>query len=398
MSVATIDSPAAQASSQRRISPKLRWALVLAVLAAIVAVWIFALMRRATEVTTVAVERGRIEETVVNTRAGTVRSRLRARLSPEIGGRVSALPLREGDRVQEGEIVLQIDSTLEKRRLELSLGEERVAKAQVKQACLAASQAERERTRIEQLAADRIVSDEAQERATSQAEQLEAVCEASRARLAESSSAVALSRENLEKTSLRAPFDGVIAEISVEVGEWTTPSPPALPVPPVIDLLSPEHLYVAAPIDEVDVGRLEVGQTARVVVDSHRDQVFEGRVTRIAPFVLDLEAQNRTVEVEVELEELPAEHAVRLLPGTSADVEILVQSSEGLRIPTAALYDDGTVLVSKEGRLERRTIEVGLRNWRFVEVNDGVREGERIVASFEGDALEPGARVKEAER
>ena len=67
--------------------------------------------------------------------------------------------------------------------------------------------------------------------------------------------ALVAARVNLEKTVLRAPFDGVVAEVTTEVGEWITPSPPGLPIPPVIVLLDAGATYVSAPMDEVDVGK-----------------------------------------------------------------------------------------------------------------------------------------------
>jgi HlyD family secretion protein len=113
-----------------------------------------------------------------------------------------------------------------------------------------------------------------------------------------------------------APFAGVVAEVSIEAGEWTTPSPPGLPIPPVIDLIDISSLYVSAPMDEVDSARIRTGQTVRVTVDSHPGRSFPGHVRRVAPYVLDLEAQNRTVEIEVVLEIL----ALPRCSGTSADV------------------------------------------------------------------------------
>ena len=100
-----------------------------------------------------------------------------------------------------------------------------------------------------------------------------------------------------------APFPGVVAEVSTEVGEWVTPSPPLLTSPAVVDLIDPTSLYVSAPMDEVDSARIRAGQIAKLTVDSQPGQVFGARVARVAPYVLDVEAQNRTVEIEVELDD-----------------------------------------------------------------------------------------------
>src|SRR3990172_11472062 len=119
-------------------------------LAALVALVALAVLARLTvfapervAVRTVAVERGRVEETVTNSRAGTVKARRRAKLSPEVGGRVVALPHRQGERVSADEPVLEIDSVLQRSRLDLARREHQAASAQSVQSCLGAERAAR---------------------------------------------------------------------------------------------------------------------------------------------------------------------------------------------------------------------------------------------------------------
>jgi len=145
------------------------------------------------------------------------------------------------------------------------------------------------------------------------------------------------------------------------------------------------------PMDEVDAGRLKFGQPARVTVDSHPGQHFPGQVTRIASYVLDVETQNRTVEIEVELEPpVPG-----LLPGTSTDVEVILDAHDDvLRVPTAAVLAGDHVLVVEDGRLVDRKIRPGLRNWDFVEVLSGLAAGDRAVTSLDRPEVKAGARVE----
>ncbi len=128
----------------------------------------------------------------------------------------------------------------------------------------------------------------------------------------------------------------------------------------------------------MDAERIGIGQAVRVTVDSRADQTFEGSVSRVAPYVLDVLEQNRTVEVEVELSNPQA--MVGVLPGTSADVELILErTDDALRIPASAVAEGGKVLVLEDGILSERVIEVGLRNWRFAEVVRGLDEGEKVV-------------------
>jgi HlyD family secretion protein len=214
------------------------------------------------------------------------------------------------------------------------------------------------------------------------------------AEVARSRAAQALARVELEKTALVAPFDAVVAEVSVELGEWVTPSVPLMAAPDVIDALDPSSIYVSAPMDEVDSRLLRPGLPARVTLDSVPGRSFPARVTHLAPFVLDVEKQNRTVEIEVELDD--AAFAATLLPGTSADVEVILEVRESvLRIPTHALLEGGRVLVLADGRAQARRLELGVRNWDWSEVVSGLAAGERVVTSLERDGVVPGAEVEE---
>jgi HlyD family secretion protein len=206
---------------------------------------------------------------------------------------------------------------------------------------------------------------------------------------------VALARAQLDKTVLRAPFDGIVADTFIEVGEWTSPSPPALPIPPVLDLIDTRSIYVSAPMDEVDSGRIRKGQTARVSVDSKPGKHFAARVVEVAPYVMDRLEQNRTVEIELELED--AQVAPSLLPGTSADAEVILSAREGvLRVPSSALLEGGKVLVLEGDTLVERTLQTGLRNWDLTEVAGGLREGERVVVSLDRPEIKAGARARVA--
>lgn len=326
------------------------------------------------------VELGRVEETVTNSRAGTVKARRRAKLSPESGGQVIAIPFREGEKVLRGDILLRIEDSLQRARLALSERDLDALAAEQRRACLEAERAGRELDRNRRLAQEEIVSKDLLDQVESLKRTSDAACDAARAGVARAEANISLMRAELEKTIIRAPFDGIIADVATEVGEWTTPSPPALPVPPILDLLDPSSLYISAPMDEVDSARITVDQPARVTIDSHRDRVFDGHVIRIAPFVLDIEAQNRTVEIEVELN---AGDTV-FLPGTSADVEIILSVRRDVRrIPTAALMEGRRVLVLDGSELVERQVETGLRNWDFTEVVVGLEEGELVVTSLD---------------
>lgn len=378
-----------------------RWLIRIAVVAVLIAAG-FAL--RATvlrpdpiEVNAASLSKGRVEETVTNTRAGTVKARRRAQLAPEVGGRVVAIAHREGDRVQAGEVLMRLDASVTQAQVSLSRRELQAIEAQRQQTCVAAERARRELGRISRLAKEGIVSADLLDEAQTAAQSTEASCRAARAAVEQARAAVELSSRRADQLVIRAPFDGILADLSVELGEYTTPSPPGMPIPPVMDLIDPGSIYVSAPMDEVDSARIAPGQPVRVTIDAYPGRAFPGRVTRVAPYVLDREEQNRTVEIEVALSDSEGPDAVRLLPGTSADVEVILQAREDvLRVPTPALLEGGKVLVVKDGKLEERAVRTGLRNWDWTEVLEGLAPGDQVVTSLDKPEIKAGAEVKVA--
>ncbi|MGH9366190.1 MAG: efflux RND transporter periplasmic adaptor subunit [Thermoanaerobaculia bacterium] len=336
--------------------------------------------------------RGRVEETVSNSKAGTVRSRRRATLSSEVGGRVAQLPARKGARVRRGEVLMRVASADYRAQVSLQEGALGAARAASAESCRSAELAERELARNRELARERLVSAEILDQLQTRYLGAAAACEAARARVRQAEAALEAARVNLEKTVLRAPFDGIVADVTTEVGEWITPSPPGLPIPPVIVLLDDQAIYVSAPMDEVDVGKVRVGQPVRITLDAYPGRTLAGRVTRVAPYVQDVEEQNRTFEIEAEFED--ARFARSLPPGISADVEVIQGARDGvLRIPSDALMEGGKVLVVRDGKLASRTVRTGLKNWQFVEVVDGLEAGEPVVVSLDRAGVREGARV-----
>ena len=368
-----------------------RFLIVAAIVVVIVVLKVTVLREKPIPIQVVTVERGTVEETVTNSRAGTVRARRRAKLSPEFGGQVIEIPYREGEQVRQGAVMLRMEDSLQRARLVLAEREVEASRAERERVCLQAERAGRELERTQRLADEEIISEDLLDRIESVKLEAEAACSAATANVARAQASVALAQTELEKTIVRAPFDGIVAEVATEVGEWTTPSPPALPVPPVLDLLDPTSVYISAPMDEVDSARMRQNQPTRVTVDSHRDETFPGHVSRVAPYVLDLEAQNRTVEIEVELED----HQELFLPGTSADVEVILDTREQvLRLPTAAIIEGDKVLVFEDGMLTERRFEPGLRNWDFTEVAAGLDEKDQIVISLDRAEVKAGAQAE----
>jgi HlyD family secretion protein len=371
--------------------------LILSIIAGVVAIaLLFAWLTRPEPVAVrvEVVDRGTVQDTVANTRAGTIEACRRAGISPRLGGQIDLMPVSEGDVVEAGQILMAFWNDDLRARARLAESELQASEARREQACIVADRAAREAARQRRLGTQNLASEEAIDNAESQALAQQAACTAARAAVEVSRAQLEVAEAALDQTQLRAPFPGVVAEVNGEVGEFVTPSPVGIPTPPAVDLMDISCLYVSAPIDEVDAPAIRVGMPANIALDAFGDRVFPGRVRRIAPYVLDLEKQARTVDVEVEF--LDAADCDCMLPGYSADIEvILAQHDEVLRVPTQALGEGNRVfVVDDDGLLVEKTVEIGLRNWSWTEVSNGLSAGDTLILSVDREGVVDGARVE----
>ncbi len=336
-----------------------------------------------------AAGRGLVESSVANTRAGTVKACRRASLAPSNGGLIYRIKVRESDRVKKGQVLIELwnkDLVAQKR---LAMEQLASSRDHIQEACALADAAANDMKRKAKLHEKGFLSIESLDNAAAQAKSKRASCEAAKAGVDEAMARIDLASAGLERSTVTAPFDGIVAKVTGELGEFTTPSPPGIATPPAIDLIDDSRLYVTAPIDEVDAPALKVGMPTRITLDAFPGRHFSGKITRIAPYVLDIEKQARTVDIDVDFTEGKDEKA--LLVGYSADAEVILSSHpDALRIPTRALLDGNRVLLFQNGMLEERTVKTGLSNWEYTEVLAGLKAGDRVVVSLERNGVKAG--------
>jgi HlyD family secretion protein len=371
----------------------LRLVLILLILAALAyAGWHFT-RPQPPEVELATLARGTVESTVVNTRAGTIKACRRAKLAPASGGQIVKLWAKEGERVKAGQPLLELWNRDLAAQRELVSRQLTTSEQRYREACIMADTAKRDAERTEQLAAKGFVSPQRGEDARAEARARQANCDALAADVKRAQAQIRVTQAGIERTTLLAPFAGIVAKVTGEVGEYTTPSPPGIPTPPAVDLIDDSCLYVTAPMDEVDAPRLKPGQPARITLDALPGQSFSGRVRRIAPYVTEVEKQARTVDVEVDFDTPPKQI---LLVGYSADVEAIIERRDNvLRVPTQAIQQDGSVLVlGANDTLKTRTLKAGLANWAYTEVLDGLAAGDRVLLSFDDENVKAGVKVR----
>jgi HlyD family secretion protein len=178
-----------------------------------------------------------------------------------------------------------------------------------------------------------------------------------------------------------------VMELPVKVGELV------LPGTAVARISRRGDLYIKALIDEVDLARVQLGQTVHVTFDLFPGRTFAGTVSEISPTVSAERLKSRNIQVKIRLAEPPAE----LRPGLSADVEIVVaRLDDVLSVPSETVMSkDGEpfVYVATNHRLVKRPVTTGHVSWEATEIRSGLQENEQVVTSLDVEGLAPGVRV-----
>lgn len=331
---------------------------------------------------------GSVEDVVVNSEAGTVVTRSRAKLGVESAGRVGEILHREGSFAKAGEVILRLDDRTERTRLLAARRNADVARATVEQTAANARLAEQNQSRITTLHGQGLATQEQLDEANAKLESAEAESRGSEARRKSAEAAVLLAEDEMGHIEMRAPFDGVVANRFIEVGEQVIPGQS------LIELVSRSRLYVSAPIDERDAGRLKEGLPVRITLDTYPGVTWQSRLTRVSPVVEEAKEQNRTQQVESDFPFEPSKPEPS--PGMTADVEIVLGRRDStLRVPTFAVIEGKRVLAIVKNRAVSRSVETGIRSWEWTEIRSGLHEGDRVITSLDRPGLKDGVRVEE---
>lgn len=333
------------------------------------------------------VQLGDVEKMITNSRAGDVRTRHQALISPESPGRILKIMAREGAQVVSGDVLFCLDDREWSLSHQESVSGLALARAHLLQATAILERAAGDLTRAARLKRGDQISREEYDRIRLEHEGLKAARQAAEAGVREAQDRVDRARYNLERCVVRAPFSGSISQRWHEEGEW------AVPGDPVLELVSVDDLYVTVDIDETDMGELRPGYRARVYCDPWKGVAFTGEVIRVSSKLRMEERQNRTLETEIRLDPWDRE-SYNLLPGISADAEILLKThADVVRIPAHAVLEGQRAWFLVGGEVVERTLTLGLRNWEWVEVLSGADVGDLVITSLGQDDLSPGVQA-----
>lgn len=360
-----------------KVTPSMKKIIIWITAVAVLVIVIIAISgRKPPLVKALRVEPAELRVVVNATTTSTVTSEKEVTLSAQRTGRVKKLTVEEGDRVKQGDLIARLDLTEESVQSE----------SQLKQSKATYEEAEKNFRRMEGLFEKGMIAQQ----------DLEAARRAYEVSKSQYQAASADVKVRRDYSVIRAPFSGVIAKKYTETGELL------LPGKQIVTVVNPDRIYVLATIDEVDVGRLKLGQHVSITVDAFPDRTFDGTIRRISPIVSGGKLETRTADVWVYFDK----NHKGIKPGMSADVEVLISVlHDVLSVPSQAVVErDGKkqVYVAEGSPVKPgmtvtarlQPIETGETNWSYTEITGGLSAGQYVITTPEAEGLKDGGSVK----
>lgn len=349
-----------------------------------------------TEVEVAKVERKDLVSRV--TANGKIEAKRKVDLSANVMGQIVNLAVREGDRVEKGDFLLQIDKT----QLEASAA----GAAASLQALLADRDAARAAEQEAELAYERarksyddsLIPRADLERAEATLKSANANVLSSERRIEQARASLEGARDTLSKTTIRAPMSGLVTALPVEEGEVAVIGTMNNPGTVLLTISDMSVVEAVMEVDETDVPTVRVGQTAEVTIDAFPDKTFTGKVTEVAssPITTGSTTDAVNFEVKIQLDEPPSD----VRPGYSASADIITgQSDDAIAVPIQALVireakpAEGEEATDPPGPTEEEGVYVfdrATNKIAFHAVDTGIT-GETDIEAVSG--IEPGVEI-----
>ncbi len=331
--------------------------------------------------------------TVLNA-SGYVEPRRKATVSSKITGKVTEVLVDEGMIVEEGQVLAQLDDSDARRRYEAIRADRDVTRAALEEIEVNLADARRTLRRTLDLGAKGVASQQDLDSATAAVDALEARLAVARRNLASADAQLAVSAQDLENYTIRAPFAGVAVSKDAQPGEMVSPVSAGggftrTGISTIVDMSS---LEIEVDVNESYIANVSPGQPADAVLDAYPDWHIPATVRTVIPTA---DRQKATVKVRLTFNQLDP----RILPDMGVKVAFQEVRSEQLDDEPAAValvpstsirQDDGrtVVYILNGGQLERRAVNVGRSVGTEVEIMAGLTPGEQVVVNGPEDLMD----------
>jgi HlyD family secretion protein len=420
------------------MSKRVKWSILGAAVAGVAVFLVVTAAKGGKKGVEVRIEKVQRRDLVASvTASGQVRPRTKVDVSADVSGRIVRLAVKEGQMVSKGQFLLQIDPAQAEANVQRAEASLAAARAQSAQSRANYIQAQRnfERSAEIRKANAQLVSEEQMEQLRTAMEVNKALMESANHQVDQAAAALRDARQALSKTTIVAPMSGRITRLNVEQGETAIMGTLNKEAATLLTISDMGVLETKVKVDETDVARISVGDSAVVQIDAFPDTTFRGKVVEISNSSVrgaltqqSAGATDQAVDYEVTIQLLDAPQETR--PDFSATAKVVTDTRKNvLSIPIIALTVredesvekgdtavglgkarpakevgkrdvEGVFVVGNENKVSFRPVKVGIAGEKYFEVLTGVKEGESIVGgTYQAiRELKDGALVKEAKK
>jgi HlyD family secretion protein len=409
---------------------KAKWAIGIIAVVAIGSVLGMSAAKRGKKAVEVRMEPVQKRDLIASvTASGQVRPQTKVDVASDVSGKIIKLSVKEGQIVKAGQFLLQIDPSQPQAAVDRSLANVAATKAQLTQSQANLEQAQRSYDRSASMKKTNptLIADEAVEQLRTAVEVDKAVVEANRHAVDQATASLSDAKSALEKTTIYAPMSGRVTRLAVEQGETAVPGTFNKDQATLLTISDMSVLETRVKVDETDVARIKVGDSAQVQIDAFQDTTFLGRVTKISNSSVKAATAttDQAVDYEVTIQLLNAPIDTR--PDFSATAKVITDKRTSvLSVPIIALTVrenqavqagdtavglgkakpakdigkkdvEGVFVVGTDNKVTFRPVKVGIAGEKHFEVLSGLKDGEKIVAgTYQAiRELKDGALVRE---
>jgi HlyD family secretion protein len=329
--------------------------------------------------------------------SGSMVFRDQAQLSPEVIGKVRAVLVEEGDHVEKGQVVLQLDEQIYAAEVAQQEANVRQQRINIDRQNVNLKTQELQWQRSRKMHERKLLDDNSFDTARQSFELAGIDLRTSREGLGQAEAMLNQARERLAKTEIRAPISGTVVSLEIKVGETAVSSATGIAGSSLMTIADTNSLMTEINVDEADIARIREGQEVAIFAAAFPDTAVTGKVENIplSPrSVVGSTSLARDYTVKVQLTDTKS---LDLRPGMTCRAEIFTDSaSEALAVPVQAVFSNNDastdaapgktkvdierfVFVEKDGKAERRIVTVGLSDDSYQEIKSGVKDGEHVV-------------------
>lgn len=306
--------------------------------------------------------------------SGIIRPVVEVKITPDVSGEVVEIYAKEGDRVEAGDLILRIRQDLYLSQVDQASASLGTLRAQLARQRAEARQARINHERNQQLFELNAISAAELQHTKTELDIAQSSLQAAEYAVRSGEAQLKEARENLLKTTVYAPMEGIISRMDVEKGERVVGTS-QMSGTELFRIADFSRMEVAVEVGEGDIVRIEPGDSVRVEIDAYPRRTFKGTVSQIANSA-------KVANFGVRIELMP--DSVKFLPGMSAAVSILTQRRDScLTLPVAAVFtrDKETCVwvAEADATVHLRKVLTGIQERDRIEIRDGLSETEQVV-------------------